>query len=384
MRDLAVLGSTGSIGTQTLDVIEKHGGFRVKGLAALKSVSKMEEQVRRFNPSVCCMYDTEAACDLKERIRDLPVRVLSGMEGLCEVAASAGPGGMTVTAIVGMIGIEPTLAAMDAGCEIALANKETMVCAGHIIRDHKWSRSHFIRPIDSEHGAIWQCLECGKKEEVSKILLTASGGPFRKKTYEELKEMKAGDALAHPNWSMGKKITIDSATMVNKALEVMEAHWLFGAKIEDIEVVIQPESIIHSAVEFKDGSIIAQIAPPDMRIPIQHALYYPERLSSPSERLDIRRIGELHFEDPADLALKGLPLGLEAARKGPGTCTVFNAANEIAVAAFLEGKTGFTGIYDIIEECMRRIPAEEEPSLSSIFELKERAFKLAKSLIVST
>ena len=384
MKDIIVLGSTGSIGTQTLEIIEKRGGFRVKALAAYGSVALMEEQVRKFKPDICCMYTESAANDLKGRLGDLDVRIVTGMEGLCEAAVCGGPGSLVVTAIVGMIGIEPTLAAMDTGCDIALANKETMVCAGHLITTHKWNESHFIRPIDSEHSAIWQCLECGKKEEVAKILLTASGGPFRTKTYDELKSATAADALCHPNWAMGKKITIDSATMVNKALEVMEARWLFDVAVDDIEVVIQPDSIIHSAVEFIDGSIMAQLAPPDMRVPIQHALYYPNRLETPLEhRMSLAKLGSIRLEAPDMNVLKGLPLGMEAAKGGSGMCTVFNAANEIAVAAFLEGKIGFLGIYDIIEKCMREIPAEREPSLARIFELKASTFELAQKLVGS-
>ncbi|MCR5830210.1 MAG: 1-deoxy-D-xylulose-5-phosphate reductoisomerase [Lachnospiraceae bacterium] len=384
MRDIAILGSTGSIGTQTLEIIEKRGGFRVRALTASNSVDLMEQQVRKFKPEICCMYNEDAAKELKLRLSDVDVKVTSGMTGLCEAAAIGGSETLTVTAIVGMIGIEPTLAAMDAGCDIALANKETMVCAGHLITSHEWNRSHFIRPIDSEHCAIWQCLECGKKEEIANILLTASGGPFRGMTVEQLKKVTASDALCHPNWAMGKKITIDSATMVNKALEVMEAHWLFDVPVDNIEVVVQPESMIHSAVEYRDGSIVAQIAPPDMRIPIQHALYYPQRLESPlKQRMSLADIGAIHFEKPDNKVLRGLPLGLSAASDGCGMCTVFNAANEFAVAAFLEGKIGFLGIYDIIEECMRTIKAEKEPSLEQIFELKENTRELSLKFISS-
>ncbi len=381
MKDIVILGSTGSIGTQTMEILEKHGGYRIKALAADKSVSAMEEQARKYKPEICCMYDGDAAKELKARLSDTPVKVHSGMDGLCETAVCGGADSLVVTAIVGMIGIEPTLAAMDAGCDIALANKETMVCAGHLITSHKWNDSHFIRPIDSEHCAIWQCLECGKKEEVSKILLTASGGPFRGKSRRELENVTAADALCHPNWAMGKKITIDSATMVNKALEVMEARWLFDVPVDNIEVVVQPESIIHSAVEFRDGSIMAQLAPPDMRIPIQHAIYYPERLESPVEKMSLAKIAAIHLESPAPEVLKGLPLGFRAAHGGSGMCTVFNAANEFAVAAFLEGKISFLKIYDIIEECMRSIPSEKEPSLAKIFELKESTRELTNGLI---
>ncbi|MCR4720343.1 MAG: 1-deoxy-D-xylulose-5-phosphate reductoisomerase [Lachnospiraceae bacterium] len=381
MKDIVILGSTGSIGTQTTEIIEKRGGYRIKALAAYKSVDIMEEQVRKYKPEICCMFDEASAKELKTRLNDVSVRILTGMEGLCETAVCGGREALVVTAIVGMIGIEPTLAAMDAGCDIALANKETMVCAGHLITSHKWNKSHFIRPIDSEHCAIWQCLECGKKEEVAKILLTASGGPFRGKSRAELQNVTAADALCHPNWSMGKKITIDSATMVNKALEVMEARWLFDIPVEDIEVVIQPESIIHSAVEFKDGSIMAQIAPPDMRIPIQHAIYYPERLESPIERMSLAKLGAIHFESPDMEALKGLPLGLKAASKGSGMCTVFNAANESAVATFLSGRISFLEIYDIIEECMRSVKAEKEPSLNNIFEIEKSTRELTESIV---
>ncbi|MCR5521340.1 MAG: 1-deoxy-D-xylulose-5-phosphate reductoisomerase [Lachnospiraceae bacterium] len=383
MRDIIILGSTGSIGIQTMEILEKRGGFRIKALAADKSVSVMEEQVRKFKPEICCMFDADAAKDLRDRLRDMNVKVLAGMDGLCETAICGGPGALVVNAIVRMIGIEPTLAAMDAGCDLALANKETMVCAGHIITSHKWNETHFIRPIDSEHCAIWQCLECGKKEEIGKILLTASGGPFRGKSRAELEKVTAADALCHPNWAMGKKITIDSASMVNKALEVMEARWLFDVPYEKIEVVIQPESIIHSAVEYRDGSIMAQLAPPDMRIPIQHAIYYPDRPESPVERMSLAKLGSIRFESPDMEVLRGLPLGFEAASKGSGMCTVFNAANEFAVAAFLKGKIGFLGIYDIIEECMRTVPSNSEPSLSEIFKIKDNTEEVAERLIAS-
>ena len=383
MKDLVILGSTGSIGTQTLDIIDKRGGYRIKALAAYGSTALMEEQIRKYKPDVCCMFDENAAKDVSARVKDMPVKVLSGMDGLCETAICGGPGSLVVNAIVGMIGIEPTLAAMDAGCDIALANKETMVCAGHLITAHKWNNSHFIRPIDSEHCAIWQCLECGKKEEIAKILLTASGGPFRGKSRAELEKVTAADALCHPNWAMGKKITIDSATMVNKALEVMEARWLFDVPVENIEVVVQPESIIHSAVEFRDGSIIAHIATPDMRIPIQYALFYPNRPESPVPRMSLAGLGAIHLEKPDMNVLRGLPLGLEAASNGSGMCTAFNASNEFAVAAFLEGRISFQGIYDIIEECMRTVPAPKEPSLAEIFEIRKNSEELAGRLIAS-
>jgi len=373
MRDIIILGSTGSIGTQTIETIEKYGSFKVKGLAAYSNIKMLEEQARRFLPEVVCVYDDKAARELATALSDTCVKVLSGMEGLCELAAMGGKGALVVTAVVGMIGINPTIAAIKSGSDIALANKETLVCAGHIIMKLIKEYGVNLYPIDSEHSAIFQCLNGENKGQIDKILLTASGGPFRHKTKEELEHVKLADALAHPNWSMGKKITVDSSTMVNKALEVMEAKWLFGVDVEDIEVVIQPESIIHSAVAFKDGSVMAQMAYPDMRIPIRYALYYPQRLGVDEKRLNLFEIGQIHFEKPDTSVLKGLSLGRRAALDGPGLCTVFNAANEAAVNLFLNEKISFLTIYDIIEKCMEGYTHIDSPSVEEILELQRFA-----------
>lgn len=370
MKNICILGSTGSIGTQTMEIIKKNGGFKVKSLAVNTNITLLEKQIREFGPQKVCVYDEARANDLKGRVADLEVTVLSGMEGLIELASDT-ENDLVVTSMVGMIGIRPTIAAINAGCDIALANKETLVTAGHIIMPLIREKGVNLYPIDSEHSAIWQCLDNTSHDELDKILLTASGGPFRGKSYAELEKMTAADALRHPNWDMGNKITIDSASMVNKALEVMEAKWLFDVDAEDITVVIQPESIIHSAVQFKDGAIIAQLGVPDMRIPIQYALYYPKRLSCPARKLDLFELGRINFEKPDYNVFRGLSLGLEATKQGGSACTVFNAANEYAVDAFLHGRIGFTQIYDIIERCMDETEHVEAPSLNTILSLQE-------------
>ncbi len=385
MKKLCLLGSTGSIGTQTIDIINRHGGYTVYSLAAKRSIELLEKQTRMLNPKKVCVYDEDAAEQFREKVADLNVEVLVGMDGLIELASDPN-NDLTVTALVGMIGIRPTVAAIRAGCDVALANKETLVTAGHIIMPLVAQMGVKLLPIDSEHSAIFQCLqgkfgpdgyygdrysakECG----IDKILLTASGGPFRGLSYDELKNKTAADALKHPNWSMGPKITIDSASMVNKALEVMEAKWLFGVDAEEIEVVIQPKSIIHSAVQFKDGAIVAQLGCPDMRLPIQYALYYPQRMECPAEKLDLFSLAKIEFEKPDYETFKGLKLGLEAIKTGGSMCTVFNAANEYAVARFLKGEISFTGIYDIIEMCMKAHNVIESPTLEQILETEKWA-----------
>ncbi len=387
MRKLCLLGSTGSIGTQTIDVINRLGGFEIYSLAARSSIEKLEEQVRTLHPKRVCVYDDEKAAHFRERIKDLGIDVVSGMEGLVKLASDP-ENDLTVTAIVGMIGIRPTIAAIEAGCDVALANKETLVTAGHIIMPLLAEKGVRLLPIDSEHSAIFQCLQghCGPDGHypfddcgIEKILLTASGGPFRGMSYEELKTKTAADALKHPNWLMGPKITVDSASMVNKALEVMEARWLFNVEPDNIEVVIQPKSIIHSAVQFKDGAILAQMGVPDMRLPIQYALYYPERMPGPPERLDLFGLGKIELAKPDYDTFKGLQLGLEAIRQGGSICTVFNAANEYAVARFLEGKIGFTGIYDIIEHCMRGHENIAAPTLEQILRTEEETVRKASN-----
>ena len=388
MRKLCLLGSTGSIGTQTIDVIKRLGGFEVYSLAVRSNIEKLEEQVRSLRPKRVCVYDVEKALEFKERIGDPGIDVVSGMEGLVDLASDP-QNDLTITAIVGMIGIRPTIAAIEAGCDVALANKETLVTAGHIIMPLLAEKGVRLLPVDSEHSAIFQCLQghCGPDGHypfsdgcgIEKILLTASGGPFRGMSYDELKTKTAADALRHPNWLMGPKITVDSASMVNKALEVMESRWLFNVEPDNIEVVIQPKSIIHSAVQFKDGAILAQMGVPDMRLPIQYALYYPERLPGPPERLDLFGLGKIELEKPDYDTFKGLALGLEAIRQGGSICTVFNAANEYAVARFLDGKIGFTGIYDIIEHCMRGHQNIAAPTLEQILRIEEETVRKASN-----
>ena len=388
VKNLCLLGSTGSIGRQTLDIVHRHGGFNITSLAANSNIDILEQQIADIHPKKVCVYDKEKAGILANRLKNSATEVLSGMEGLLEIAGDSS-NDLTVTAIVGMIGIRPTLAAIEAGCDVALANKETLVTAGHIIM--KAVKEHKVKllPIDSEHSAIFQCLQ-GKygpngdysawngSPVVEKILLTCSGGPFRGLSYDELRTKTAGDALKHPNWSMGNKITIDSATLVNKALEVMEAKWLFSTDVDKIQVVIQPKSIIHSAVQVVHGSIVAQIGVPDMRLPIQYALYYPERLPLDCGRVDLFELAKIEFYKPDYDTFKGLKLGIEAAKTGGSICTVFNAANEYAVGRFLKGEIGFTDIYDIIEHCMAMHKNIAEPTLDEVLEAEAEAIENAK------
>lgn len=374
MRQIAILGSTGSIGTQTLDVIREHGDFDVVGLAARHNTGLLEKQIREFHPRLAVLYDEKCAADLRERVGDTGTEVLSGMEGL--LAMSAMPEAeILVTAIVGMIGIRPTIAAIEAGKDIALANKETLVTAGHLIMPLAKAKGVRILPVDSEHSAIFQCLHGERHDQVHKLLITASGGPFRGRSREELVHVRPEDALKHPNWSMGRKITIDSATLVNKGLEVMEARWLFDMPLERIEVVVQPQSVIHSMVEFEDGAVMAQLGTPDMRIPIQYALYYPERPHLSGRRLDFKTLREIHFEQPDTDTFRGLPMAIEAAKTGGSMPTVFNAANERAVALFLAGKIGFLEIYDIIGDCMAAHTVTPNPDLDRILEVERETYE---------
>ena len=392
MKNLCLLGSTGSIGRQTIDIIQRHGGFKITSLAANANIDRLEQQIEELNPKKVCVYDKEKAGILANRLKTSSTEVLSGMEGLLEIAGDS-TNDLTVTAIVGMIGIKPTLAAIEAGCDVALANKETLVTAGHIIM--KAVKEHKVKllPIDSEHSAIFQCLQ-GKYgpngdytswdgyRGVEKILLTCSGGPFRGSSYDELRSKTAADALKHPNWAMGPKITIDSATLVNKALEVMEAKWLFATDVDKIQVVIQPKSIIHSAVQFVDGSIVAQMGVPDMRLPIQYALYYPERLPLECGRVDLFDLAKIEFYKPDPDTFKGLKLGIEAAKAGGSICTVFNAANEYAVGRFLKNEISFTDIYDIIEHCMSVHKNIPEPTLDEVLGSESEAVDNAMKYIV--
>ena len=365
MKKIAILGSTGSIGTQTLEVVRQTGELEVVALAAGSSVEKMEQQIREFHPRLAAMWEETAAKELRERTADLDVKVVSGMEGLLEIAVLP-ESQVLVTAIVGMIGIRPTIAAIRAGKDIALANKETLVTAGHIIMPLAKECGVSILPVDSEHSAIFQSLNGEPAGKVEKILLTASGGPFRGKTKADLEKVQVEDALKHPNWAMGRKITIDSSTMVNKGLEVMEAKWLFGVNLDRIQVVVHPQSVIHSAVQYVDGAVIAQLGVPDMKLPIQYALFYPDRRYMPGKRLDLFELGQMTFEKPDPDTFTGLALAYEAARVGGSMPTVYNAANEKAVALFLDRKIRYLQIPEIIAEAMAHHRRIEEPSVEQI------------------
>lgn len=378
MKNITILGSTGSIGTQTLDIVRANDDLRVVAIAAGSNIQKLEEQIREFHPEIVCVYNEEAAANLKIAVADTSVKVVAGMDGLIETAVYKGAD-IVVTAFVGMIGIRPTLEAIKAGKDIALANKETLVTAGHLVIQAAKDYGVKILPVDSEHSAIFQSLNGENRKEIDKILLTASGGPFRGRTREQMKDVKVEDALKHPNWTMGRKITIDSATMVNKGLEVIEAKWLFDVDFDDIQVVVQPQSLIHSMVQFKDGAIIAQLGTPDMRLPIQYALYYPERRFLAGDRVDFGKIARITFENPDTDNFIGLKLAYEAGRIGGSMPTVFNAANEKAVAKFLDRKIGFLEITDIIQYCMENHKVKENPSVSEILETEQWAYELIEN-----
>ncbi len=373
MKKIAILGSTGSIGTQTLEVVRENGDIQVLGIAAGSNICLLEEQIREFHPRLAAVWSAEKAGELRTRIADTDTRVVSGMDGLLEVSIMEDTE-ILVTAVVGMIGLRPTIEAIKAGKDIALANKETLVTAGHLImplaREHHVS----ILPVDSEHSAIFQSLQGNEKKKVHKILLTASGGPFRGKKEEELLEIRVEDALKHPNWAMGQKITIDSSTMVNKGLEVIEAKWLFGVDVDRVQVVVQPQSIIHSMVEYVDGAIMAELGTPDMKLPIQYALYYPERRYLPGERVDFWSLGKLEFEKPDMDTFYGLKLAYEAGEKGGSLPTVFNAANELAVRQFLNREIKYLEIVEIIEDCMRAHQNIADPSLEQILDTEAATY----------
>lgn len=378
MKRIAILGSTGSIGTQTLEVVENNQDIQVTALAAGNNIRLLEEQIRKFHPTLACVWDEKKAAELRTNIADLSVKVVSGMDGLLEVAVQP-EAEILVTAIVGMIGIRPTIAAMKAGKNIALANKETLVTAGHIIMPLAKEVGVKILPVDSEHSAIFQSLNGEDKKAIDKILLTASGGPFRGWTKEQLAGVRPEDALKHPNWTMGRKITIDSSTMVNKGLEVMEARWLFGVEMDQVQVVVQPQSIIHSMVEYVDGAIIAELGTPDMKLPIQYALYYPERRFLPGDRVDFWTLGKLEFEKPDTDTFYGLELAYEAGRKGGSLPTVFNAANELAVSQFLNREIKYLEITEIIEDCMKAHKNIENPTLEQILETEAATYERINS-----
>lgn len=377
MKKIGILGSTGSIGTQTLDIVRKEKDLKVVAMAAGSNVKLMEQQVREFQPRLVAMWSEEAAEDLRTRLGDMPVKVVCGMEGLLEVS-TAEEMEVLVTGIVGMIGIKPTIAAIEQGKTIALANKETLVTAGHIIMPLAAAKGVSILPVDSEHSAIFQSLNGERKERVSRILLTASGGPFRGKTRRELESMTVEDALKHPNWSMGKKVTIDSASLCNKGLEVMEAKWLFDVELDQIQVLVHPQSIVHSGVEYVDGGIMAQLGVPDMKLPIQYALFYPDRRPMDTGRVDFFRLKQLTFEEPDTETFRGLALAYQAARQGGSMPTVFNAANEKAVALFLQKKIRFLQIPELIEASMEAHKLVENPTVDQILETEAATYEFIK------
>ncbi len=375
MKKIAILGSTGSIGTQTLEIVRENPDLEVVGLAAGANIDLFERQVREFQPKLVSLQ-SEAACrELRTRLADMQVAVVCGMDGLIQIA-EMGESQVLVTAIVGMIGIRPTIAAIQKGKDIALANKETLVTAGHIIMPLAKERGVSILPVDSEHSAIFQSLQGENRERVSRLLITASGGPFRGKTREQLETVRLEDALHHPNWSMGNKITIDSATLVNKGLEVMEAKWLFGVDLDQIQVVVHPQSIIHSMVEYVDGGIMAQLGMPDMKLPIQYALFYPDRRPMKGERVDFYALGSITFERPDMETFTGLKLAMRAAGEGGSVPTVFNAANEKAVSLFLNKKIRFLQIAEIIEMCMDAHKRIEAPNVEEILASEQETYEL--------
>ncbi len=378
MRKLVVLGSTGSIGTQTLEVVTEQGDLEVFGLVAGSRVELLEKQIRQYKPKFACMWTKEAADNLKARIKDMDVTVLHGMDGIIELVTKEGYD-VLVTAIVGMIGIRPTIAAINCGKTIALANKETLVTAGHIIMPLAKEKNVPILPVDSEHSAIFQSLNGEPKDRIKKIILTCSGGPFRGKKTEDLVNIGPADALKHPNWDMGRKITIDSASLVNKGLEVMEARWLFDVDIDHVQVVVHPQSILHSGVEFVDGALIGQMGVPDMKLPILYALYYPDRRPMNAKKLDLFEVGQMTFEKPDTDTFRGLALAIKAGKVGGSLPTVFNAANERAVKLFLEEKISFLGIYELIEECMDKHSLIANPSLDDILETEAAVYRYIDS-----
>ncbi len=378
MKKIALLGSTGSIGTQTLDVVREQKDIQVTALAAGRNVRLLEQQIREFRPKLAAVWEERDAHSLRDSLKDMDVRVVAGMEGLLEIAVM--PEAETlVTAIVGMLGIRPTIAAIEAGKDIALANKETLVTAGHLIMPLAAEKKVSILPVDSEHSAVFQSINGEKDNPINKILLTASGGPFRGKKIEELKHIQVEDALKHPNWSMGRKITIDSATLVNKGLEVMEAKWLFGVELEQIQVVVHPQSVIHSMVEFQDGAVMAQLGTPDMRLPIQYALYYPQRRTLSGKKLDFYELSNLTFEKPDIETFTGLKLAFEAMRQGGNIPTVYNAANEKAVALFLDRKISFLEIPEIISACMENSRYVAHPAVEEILTTEAETYAFIES-----
>ncbi len=380
MKNISILGSTGSIGTQTLEVVRNNKDLKVTALSAGHNIDLLEKQIREFHPIIVCVWDEKKGKDLALRVKDLSVSVVTGMEGLIDCATEK-QADMVVTAVVGMIGILPTIEAIKASKDIALANKETLVTAGHIITPLLKEYGVKLLPVDSEHSAIFQALHGENENEINRIILTASGGPFRGKKRKDLEHIQVEDALKHPNWSMGRKITIDSSTMVNKGLEVMEAKWLFNVTLDKIQVVIQPQSVIHSAVEFMDGGIIAQLGTPDMKLPIQYALFYPERRVLSGERIDFFKLGKLTFEEPDFETFTGLKLAYEVAREGGSMPTVYNAANELAVAKFLNREIQYLDIMDLIQEAVKNHKKVENPSVGQILNIENETYDFINELV---
>ena len=378
MKKIAILGSTGSIGTQTLEVVRANRDIQVAAIAAGSNIKMLEAQIREFSPSVCGVWDEEKAKELALKVADTDTKIVCGMDGLMEIAEMEGYE-ILVTAVVGMIGIRPTMAAIRAGKDIALANRETLVTAGHLIMPLVKEKNVRLLPVDSEHSAIFQCLNGEHGNKIDKILLTASGGPFRGWTREQMKHVKLEDALKHPNWAMGRKITIDSSTMVNKGLEVMEAKWLFDVEMDDVQVVVQPKSIIHSMVQFEDGAVMAQLGTPDMKLPIQYALYYPERRLMGGDRLDFWAMKEITFDKPDFDNFRGLALAYEAGRTGGSLPVVFNAANEMAVARFLNREISYLEITDIIEASMKNHKIIDHPTLEQVLAAEQETYEFIKS-----
>ena len=374
MKKIAILGSTGSIGTQTLDIVREQGDIQVVAMAAGSNIKLLEAQMREFHPALVSVWDEKRASELRMNTKDLGIKIVSGMEGLLEVSVIP-ESEILVTAIVGMLGIRPTIAAIKARKKIALANKETLVTAGHIIIPLAKEYDVPILPVDSEHSAIFQSLQGAGDNKISKILLTASGGPFRGRKLDDLKDIRVEDALKHPNWSMGRKITIDSSTLVNKGLEVMEAKWLFDVTLDQIQVVLHPQSVIHSAVEYQDGAVIAQLGTPDMRLPIQYALYYPERRNLSGKRLDLFEIANLTFEKPDTDTFRGLALAYQAMEKGGNIPTAYNAANEKAVSLFLDRKISYLEITEFIEACMENAEFIAHPDVDEILGTEAAAYE---------
>ena len=380
MKKIAILGSTGSIGTQTLEVARENGDIEVVALSAGSNIRLLEEQIREFHPKLAAVWTEEKALELKENVKDLDVKIVSGMDGLLELSAIP-ESDILVTAIVGMIGIRPTIEAIKAGKDIALANKETLVTAGHIIMPLAKEYNVAILPVDSEHSAIFQSLQGEQRKALHKILLIASGGPFRGKTLDELQNIQVEDALKHPNWEMGRKITIDSSTMVNKGLEVIEAKWLFDVELDKIQVVVHPQSVIHSMVQYQDGAVMAQLGTPDMKLPIQYALYYPERRYLPGDRLDFGKLAQITFEKPDMDTFYGLKLAKEAGKTGGSLPTVFNAANEKAVAMFLNREIRYLQIPEMIQKCMEQHKVIANPTVEEILETEQETYDYIKGNI---